>query len=375
MTLKSLLLAFNLLLLAGCSGSDSPASSTTPVTTPPVTIPAQGARILGMDVKDIPSVPYASAYQLAMDMGVREVSVSLDWVSFENVAGNYIDPFNILPAIDSFYPFQVSETTLVLRPLDTPGPRLPTDLSALPYDDPAVITAFENFLFDLHSKLPNLNASGKLTRIQIGNEIDAYLGSDATRWAQWQTFFNAAKAKIISLWGTGVEVGSVVEYSVLLDAGKRTQYLNFLAGMDSATLTYYPLQADFTMRPPSTVTTDFDFIVNTIPNKPIVFQECGYPSSTINNSSEALQTDFISAVFEAWDTHRDRITLIDLAWQYDVSPTSVDQWVIDFGMSGQPTENAFKAYLGTLGFSNFDSSEKPALQRIKDELTKRRWTK
>ncbi len=346
MTFKNLLITCSLLLLAGCGGSDSSSTSPVPAPQPPV----QGLRVLGMDVKEITSVvPYASAYQQAMDMGVREVSVSLDWVSFEDVTGNYIDPFNILLAIESFYPLQVGDTTLVLRPLDTPGPRLPTDLAGLLYDDPAVITAFEDFLFDLHKKLPNLNASGKLTRIQVGNEIDAYLGSDAAKWAQWQTFFNAAKAKIESLWGTGVEVGSVVQYSVLDDASKRALYLNFLTSMDSATLTYYPLQSDFTMRPPATVAVDFAFIVNTIPNKAIVFQECGYPSASINNSSELLQADFITAVF--------------------------DGWVSDFGMAGNQNENAFRGYLGTLGFSNNDSSEKLALQRIKDELAKRSWTK
>jgi len=371
MVIKNLLLIFSLLLLAACGSSDS--DNTVPPAT--VQVPSQGSRILGLDVKEIPPVAYGTAYQQTMNMGVREVSVSLDWVSFEDVAGNYVDPFNILPAIESFYPFQISDTTLVLRPLDTPGPRLPADLAGQPYNDPAVITAFENFLFDLHSKLPNLNASGKLTRIQIGNEIDAYLGSDASKWAQWKVFFNAAKAKINSLWGAGVEVSSVVQFSALKNAGIRTQYLSALTSMDSATLTYYPLEADFTMRPPSTVAVDFGFIVNVIPNKPVVFQECGYPSSTVNNSSEALQADFISAVFEAWDTHSDRIQLIDFTWQYDVSQNTVEQWVIDYGMSGQPNENAFKTYLGTLGLSNFDGTEKPALQRLKDELKKRNWQK
>ncbi len=370
MPFKNLLIAFSLLLLAGCGDSDS--SSTSPVPSPQP--PVQGLRVLGMDVKEIRSViPYDSAYKLAMDMGVREVSVSLDWELLEPTVGTY--DFALLDIIDAFYPYQVSDTTLVLRPLDTPGPRLPANLEGLLYDNPTVIAAFKEFLIELHKRLPNLNDSGKLTRIQIGNEIDAYLGSDAARWAQWQTFFNAAKTKIESLWGTGVEVGSVVQYSVLLDAGKRAQYLSFLANMDSATLTYYPLKADFTMRPPSTVAVDFAFIVNTIPNKPIVFQECGYPSSAVNNSSEALQADFITAVFEAWDTHRDRIKLIDLTWQYDVSQGTVDQWVIDFGMAGNSNENVFRNYLGTLGFSNNDSSEKLALQRIKDELTKRSWIK
>jgi len=44
-------------------------------------------------------------------------------------------------------------------------------------------------------------------------------------------------------------------------------------------------------------------------------------------------------------------------------------------MSGQVNENEFKNYLWSLGFSNFDSSEKPALQRLKDELEARAWEK
>ncbi len=71
----------------------------------------------------------------------------------------------------------------------------------------------------------------------------------------------------------------------------------------------------------------------------------------------------------------DRISLIDFAWQYDVSQATVDQWVIDFGMTGQPNENAFKQYLWTLGLSNYDGSEKLALQRLRDELQARAWVR
>jgi len=56
-----------------------------------------------------------------------------------------------------------------------------------------------------------------------------------------------------------------------------------------------------------------------------------------------------------------------------VSPGTVDQWVVDFRMAGNPNENAFRSSLGTLGFSNNDSSEKLALQRLKDALKKRSW--
>jgi len=364
MTKTFALLTMMTLLLLGCGGGGGSGTSL------PVP-PNQGARILGMDVKEIPSVPYTMAYDQAMTIGVREVSVSLDWSILEPSVGSYDN--TLAGIIDTFYPIQTADLTLVLRPLDTPGPSLPSGLVGLAYDDPAVIAAFENFLTNLHAQLPTLNASGKLKWIHIGNEIDAYLGIDATRWAQWQTFFQAAKAKVLSLWGASVEVSSIVQFSVLNDTNKLALYLNLLPVLDNAVLTYYPLNADFTMRPVSTVATDFTLMVDAIPGKDILLQECGYPSSSVNNSSETQQAEFISAVFEAWDTNINRISLIDLTWQYDVASTTVDQWVIDFGMAGDPNEAAFRSYLGTLGLSNYDSTEKAAMQRLREELQARRW--
>lgn len=351
------------MLLFGCGGDGG--SDGLPVP------PDQGTRILGMDVKEIPSVTYATAYDLAMTIGAREVSVSLDWSLLEPSVGSYDN--TLAGIIDAFYPIQTGDLTLVLRPLDTPGPSLPAELVGLAYDDPAVIAAFENFLTNLHAQLSTLNASGKLKWMHIGNEIDAHLGNDATRWTQWQTFFQAAKAKVRSLWGTGVEVSSIVQFSVLNDTNKKALYLNLLPDLDNAVITYYPLNDDFTMRPVSTVATDFALMVNEIPGKSILLQECGYPSSSVNNSSETQQADFISAVFEAWDHNINRIRLIDLAWQYDVSSTTVDQWVIDYRMTGNPNETAFRAYLGTLGLGSYDSTEKVAMQRLREELQARRW--
>jgi hypothetical protein len=370
MLFKKLIYLSLLFLLIGC-GSTSSSEPDSNISNQP---PAQGTRILGLDIKDTPLTPYVTAYSQAMTMGVREVSVSLDWNIFEpTTVGTYVDTFSILSAADNYYPTQSGDITLVLRPLDTAGPSVPADLAGLPYDDPAVITAFENFLDHLHSQLPTLNASGKLKWIHVGNEIDGPLGSNSTQWAQWTTFFNAAKTRIKNLWGASINVSSVVQFSGLSNASVRTEYLNFLPYLDSAALTYYPLNADFTVKPVTIVATDFAFITSTITNKTILLQECGYPSSAANNSSETLQADFITAVFNAWDTHSDRIDLVDFAWQYDVSPTTVDEWVAAYGMTGQPNEEEFKGYLGSIGLSNNDSTEKLALQRLIDELLTRSW--
>jgi len=363
------LLVCVLLSLSACGGGGSDGGSDDFPNVPPT----QGNRILGMDVKEVPSVTYAAAYGEAVALGVREVSVSLDWVGLEPTVGNYDDTLPGL--IEAFYPTQSAYLTLVLRPLDTAGPRLPADLAGLPFDDPAVITAFENFLTHLYGQLSNMNSSGRLRWIHVGNEIDSDLGSDSVKWTQWQTFFSAAKTRIESLWGAGIEVSSVVQFGGLKNPAVLARYNNLLPLLDAAAVTYYPLDNDLTMRPTTEVAADFSYIVNTIGGKQILLQECGYASSAVNLSSEADQADFISAVFAAWDTHRARIDLIDFTWQYDVSEATADQWVIDYGMSGQPNENEFKHYLWSLGLHNHDSTEKLAWQRLRNEMVARDWIK
>jgi hypothetical protein len=355
------------LMLMACSGAGPGLDSQN-------SPPAQGSRILGLDVKDVPTVvTYTEAYDQAVALGVREVSVALDWAAFEPTMGNYVDYLNTLAAIEGFYPDQAADLTLVLRPLDTAGPSLPADLAGLPFDDAAVRSAFAAFLSHLHDQLPNLNASGVLKWIQVGNEIDASLGRDSAQWTAWQTFFDDAKSNIQKLWGGGVAVSSIIQFGALADAGKRAAYLGLLPSLDNAVFTYYPLNSDFSVRSPTTVAGDFDVMVTAVGGKDIVLQECGFPSSADTGSSEALQADFVSAVFDAWDDHRERIRLVDFAWQYDVSPALVEQWVGDYGMSGNANEKAFRGYLSSLGLNNVDGSEKPAMQRLRDELQARHW--
>lgn len=360
--------------VAGCGGGSHAVSNPGPASTGNTASPlSRGSRILGMAVTSVPSVTYDSAYGQAIAIGVREVSVSLDWASLEPTLGNYD---NTLPAtIDTYYPAQRANLTLVLRPLDTPGQSMPAELMEKPYDDTAVIKAFAAFLTNLHGQLATLNTSGKLKSIYIGNEIDAYLGSDTKKWAQWTTFFTAAKAKIKSLWGTSVTVSSIIQFGALTNMAKRTEYLKFLPELDNAALTYYPLKSDFTVQPTSQIATDFALMTNTISAKNIILQECGYPSGATNKSSKALQTTFITAVFDAWDSHRDRISRIDFTWQYDISEATADAWVILYGMSGQPNAPEFKSYLWTLGLNHYDSTPKPAFGQLQTELARRGWTK
>lgn len=240
--------------------------------------------------------------------------------------------------------------------------------------DQETIDAFASFLTNLHSSLPTLNASGQIETIAIGNEINAWLGSDATKWQQWTTFFDAAKARVKQLWGRNVNVTATIQFDALLNPAIRTQVLSFAPHMDEISLTYYPLNSDFTVKEPSqVVATDFQLMVNRFPGQIINLQECGFPSSMNNNSSEAKQAEFVTEVFKAWDTHRNSIQLIDFTWLHDVSDATAAGWVDDYGMTGDPNADRFRTYLGSLGLRALDGTKKLAFSSLQDELQKRNW--
>jgi len=88
------LVTIMLLLLFGCSGGG--------VTGPVAITTKQGSRILGLDVKEIPSVTYAIAYDQAMSIGAREVSVPLDWSLLEPSVGSYDN--RLADIIEAYYP-------------------------------------------------------------------------------------------------------------------------------------------------------------------------------------------------------------------------------------------------------------------------------
>jgi hypothetical protein len=107
-----------------------------------------------------------------------------------------------------------------------------------------VIARFDALLDWIDTQIPVL----ELDVVAIGNEVDATLATDAARWTQWQNFFVATSTHARSLW-PGVPVGCKATFRGLLGApGPFLQTLNRQA--DVVCATYYPLHADFTVRPP-----------------------------------------------------------------------------------------------------------------------------
>lgn len=88
------------------------------------------------------------------------------------------------------------------------------------------------------------------------------------------------------------------------------------------------------------------------PEKPVYMMEVGYPSSSICQSSEQKQAEFIQQVFYAWDNYQDRIKYINFLWLHDLSASQVIRFQQYYGLS----EPKFGEFLRTLGLRTYEST-------------------
>ncbi len=67
--------------------------------------------------------------------------------------------------------------------------------------------------------------------------------------------------------------------------------------VDKVSITYYPINADFSVKSPEIVFTDFKALITKLPGKTIFVQKIGFPSSTTLNSGDDKQAEFFCNFF------------------------------------------------------------------------------
>ena len=359
-----------LIVLLACSDGDTDSNPTDPGGGDPV-VP-RGARVLAVDVKEGAGYDYMTALGDALDAGVQEVKLSFDW---DATAASFDLPGDFVSIADLVFAQVDCRVTLVLRPIDTVRHTYPPAVQG-DLDNAAAIAAFAVFVDDIHDRTAQLRAQDKLGAILIGNEIDGYLGTDATRWEQFGNFLAAARLHVLGKnWGNEPPVvAAILMAQGARDATVRASYAtHVLPHCDQVAINYYAMGAGFQMLDPDRVGADLGELAALFPQRVLRLQECGRSSGAACGSSEEQQADFVTAVFEAWDDLIDRIVLVDFAWQTDVDDATATQWVTDYGVAGLPDEDAFFAYLRTLGLRHHDGAPKPAWNRLVQEASARGW--
>jgi hypothetical protein len=323
----------------------------------------KGDRILSFDVNPSADGDYDRAIAAVLSTGVESVSLTLDWATLEPNLGQF-DP--TLPDIaNGYYPSRGVRVSLSTSPVLTTSRSLPADIADRRLNDPAVISRFKAMLDSLRVHMRDVQFS----RIHIGSEHDALFGTDAAAWADWQEFWDAVRPHAKALWPT-VPIGTEFTSNGLLGApASFTRASN--RETDVVAVSYYPLDPGFVVRPVATVRRDIDRLTSAYPGRAFHFTQAGYPSSATNGSSEALQRDFVIAVFEAWDAYATQIRLVNFTWLHDISAQALEDFQNLYGLH----DPAFAAYLGSIGFRTYAGSgrDKLAWTEFAKQASARGW--
>ncbi|MDJ0755389.1 MAG: hypothetical protein QNJ45_17830 [Ardenticatenaceae bacterium] len=366
---KSLTFLFVSLLLVGLiSGCDDPAAVPPPPASTGAPFPVadaqmRGDRLFTMSVTEAAGEDYDLSMDLARSVGTESVSLSVYWDDIETAPGEFAPDPNWLEIANVYYAAKEVEVTLALSVIDTNNIRLPADLAGRDFDDPEMIDRFNGLLDYVVTQLPDV----QLTTLAIGNEIDIYLWNDSAQWAAYETFFVETAAHARTLW-PDVPVGTKVTYGGLTSS-PASAIQSITKHGDVALVTYYPLNDDFTVRPPSTVHNDFQTISDAFPGQTIYLLETGYPSGSDNNSSEAQQAEFVHEMFMAWDDHAEQIAVLNYTWLTDMPSSAVEDMTSYYRLD----DAGFVSYLATLGLRQNDGTEKLALSQLAQEVEARDW--
>ncbi|NOQ71061.1 MAG: T9SS type A sorting domain-containing protein [Crocinitomix sp.] len=336
---------------------------------------AKGDRVLAWQVDVAENDDYDIAFGFAEDACQESTHLALSWSALEPDDGVF-DPAYIaspLDIINIYYPLKAVQLELQIAVTNTTNKEVPADLAAVPFDSPEMIERFKIALDTIFEHIPDVD----LAALNIGNESDILFGTDESQYNAFKTFLDAivpyAKTTYFDLHGTELKVGTALTLSGLTnpDLSAYCQILN--EGLDIVTVTYYPLGPAFTMEHPSVVEGNFDELVAHYPSvdQPIYFAECGYSSSETCLSSEALQAEFYTAVFEAWDKHYDNIKYLTIFKSTDWSNADVEFLSEYYGID----DPIFLEYLRTLGVRTWDGdgTNKLAYEFILCELKARDW--
>jgi hypothetical protein len=343
------------------SSLNSPPTADLPAWQGPVQV---GDRILAVDANPTGNNNYLTTLSKATQVGVKAVSLHFDWNFLEPSQNSYQGTY--LNLANNFYPAYGLGVSLIIAPIHNSNVNLPSDLQGLAFDNPLVVSRFKQLLNFIFASIPNVN----LTTLVIGSEIDAYLGADPKKWAQYTNFYRQIAAyahQIRPNLNVATEFMFIPGY-----LGESRPFLDVINQYsDVIAVSYYPRTLEGMVMDPEVVTRHFKTIADAFPQKPIQFLQLGYPSSSVLQSSEELQANFVQELFKAWDLYSDRINLVRYTFLTDLDKNTISDAGVYFG----DQRPSFQQFLATLGLRTFsgDGTDKPAFIMLDAETSVRGW--
>jgi hypothetical protein len=301
---------------------------------------------------------YIEDYDLAQTIGVNAAQVLIPWNLFEPTAGVYQPGFFTsagwgLDALSA----RGLKILFTFPVFDITSKTVPDDLLGLPLNHPTMTSRYRNAIDQI---LPYLNSD--VIYFSVGNEVDFYLAANPAEWAPYKALVDDAINHIHSV-RPDMKVGVTTTFQNSIVEAANIATLN--TNTDIHIMTYYLTDSALMVRgPPDTILADLDTMVAQAAGKPLVLQEIGYPSSTINGGSEAGQAEFVEHVFARWQSiGAEKLPFLSFFKRKD--------WNTDFCTTvtgGQTSGGLFWEFMCSLGFTNNDLSPKPAWTTLIDQI-------
>lgn len=335
-------------------------------------VESRGNRIIGYDILDLTeNGDFGMNYEVASGQLKGEfIQLLQPWNAFEDSQAGVFDGYamQLFETINDFALSEGTKLSLIITPIDIPGRFLPGYLGSKKFNDPVVVESFNNLIDRIFNSDNGIVDPDNVITLSIGNEIDHYNWSaNNDQPSEYKEFLQAIKPKVnsygIPLHFTGTLYGMSQSSDTWIDLANV---------VDKVSVTYYPINSDFTVKPPNVIYSDFNSFFSEFDDKPIFIQEIGYPSSATLNSSETKQAEFFCNFFNAWDMYKDRVSYVSILRLNDVSLASAEETAVNYGI---PNNQKFIEYIRTLGIRTWENTgtKKEAYEVIAEELNRRDW--
>jgi len=151
--------------------------------------PPKGDRILAWQVDVAENNRFDSAYSYAEAACIESIHFAFSWNLMEPTSGTFDQTFlnNTLGISNTYFTALGIKLELNIPTMNTVTKDVPSDLLNVDFDDPVMINRFKIILDTIFGRLPNL----ELTALNIGNESDIFMGTDAIQYNAYKTFLDS----------------------------------------------------------------------------------------------------------------------------------------------------------------------------------------
>jgi len=246
--------------------------------------------------------------------------------------------------IAAYYGGQTSlPAYLGIQTINTTERGLPSRFRKARWTKTEMLLEFDEFLRGL------VPTTGQNVRwLSLGNEADVYLAEHPDELEDYLSFYKKATISARRVFPSA-KIGITVTYDGL--TGERSAIAGkLIAASDAVFITYYPVK--FTVKSPEIIDKELTDLQAMFPEKQIIFQEIGFPSSPKLNSSETIQSAFFETTLPKLKASP-AVGFINLFALHDFSPSVCRALQSQYNNKSE----FFRDYLCTLGF--FTTSGKP----------------